>query len=220
MSDDASETDEADQVGVDHPILRRMYSLSGDVEERTGIYDDWARDYERDTANLGYVGPALAAARVAELVPPDTEVLDAACGTGLVGVELAQREFTAVDGVDLSSGMLDVARQKGIYRHLAIADITRPLPAHQGGYGAVVCAGTFTAGHVGPEGIDSLVAAARPGGYTVLTVLSHIWDARGFPAHIAELTQRGAARLVDQRAGQTYHTKEPLTCWVVVLQTP
>lgn len=29
-----------EQFNVHHPILKRMYSLDGDVQERTGIYDD------------------------------------------------------------------------------------------------------------------------------------------------------------------------------------
>lgn len=85
-------------------------------------------------------------------MPTDTPLLDAGCGTGLVGGELVQRGFSALDGVDLSHGMLNIARSKGIYRQLEIADITRPLPFDPGSYGAVVCVGTFTAGHVGPEG--------------------------------------------------------------------
>ncbi|MFH8367416.1 class I SAM-dependent DNA methyltransferase [Streptomyces sp. NPDC018031] len=206
---------------VDHPILKRMYSLGGDVEERTGIYDEWAGNYDRDTVEgLGYVGPALVAARVAALVPAATPVLDAGCGTGLVGGELARRGFTTVDGVDLSPGMLAVAREKGVYRRLARADITRPLPPSPdpGGYGAVVCAGTFTAGHVGPEGLGPLLRATRTGGYLVVTVLTQVWERMGFDRRVAELTRRGAARPVEDRADQTYHAKEHVTCRLVVLR--
>ncbi|WP_285437977.1 hypothetical protein [Streptomyces sp. ISL-98] len=38
-----------EQFNVHHPILKRMYSLDGDVQERTGIYDDWAGAYDKDT---------------------------------------------------------------------------------------------------------------------------------------------------------------------------
>ncbi|MEV0281501.1 class I SAM-dependent methyltransferase [Streptomyces sp. NPDC050610] len=209
----------AERLNVQHPILKRMYHLDGDVEKRTGIYDDWAGAYDEDTVEqLGYVGPPLVAGLVAELVPADTPVLDAGCGTGLVGAELAARGFTAVDGVDLSEGMLKVARSKGVYRRLECADITRPLPFAPGGYGAVSCAGTFTAGHVGPEGIDPLVAAARRGGYVVMTVLTQVWEDMGFARHVAELTSQGAVTVVEDRPDQTYHTSEPVTCRLVVLR--
>ncbi|MFG2892531.1 class I SAM-dependent DNA methyltransferase [Streptomyces sp. NPDC048248] len=210
----------SEQFSVQHPILKRMYSLDGDVEQRTGIYDDWAVSYDEDTVEgLGYLGPALVAERVADIVPAGTPILDAGCGTGLVGAELARRGYSTVDGVDLSQGMLDVARGKGVYRRLEQADITRPLPFGPQSYGAVVCAGTFTAGHVGPEGIDPLLAVARPGGHLVMTVLTLAWERMGFQRHIEELARRGAARLVEDRADQTYHTQEPVTCRVVVLRT-
>ncbi|MEU7044786.1 class I SAM-dependent methyltransferase [Streptomyces varsoviensis] len=209
----------AERFPVQHPILKRMYHLDGDVEERTGIYDDWASAYEEDTVGqLGYVGPPLVAALVADLVPAAAPVLDAGCGTGLVGAELAARGFTVIDGVDLSEGMLKVARGKGVYRRLERADITRPLPFAPGDYGAVTCVGTFTAGHVGPEGIDPLLAAAGPGAYVVMTVLTQVWDDMGFARHVADLTHRGAAALVEDRPDQTYHTSEPLTCRVLALR--
>ncbi|MBT2504496.1 class I SAM-dependent methyltransferase [Streptomyces sp. ISL-98] len=135
-----------------------------------------------------------------------------------MGGELVQRGFSTLDGVDLSQGMLNIARSKGIYRQLEIADITRPLPFDPGSYGAVVCVGTFTAGHVGPEGIDPLVGVARKGGYVVMTVLTQIWEKMGFSTHIDQLQRRGTVRVVDEQVDRTYHTKEHVTCRVVVLQ--
>ncbi len=49
------------------------------------------------------------AAYVAALLAPGARVVDAGCGTGRVGVELARRGF-AVVGVDSDASMLDVAR--------------------------------------------------------------------------------------------------------------
>ncbi len=135
-----------------------------------------------------------------------------------MGAELAARGFTVIDGVDLSEGMLKVARGKGVYRRLERADITRPLPFAPGDHGAISCAGTFTAGHVGPEGIDPLLAAGGRGAYVVLTVLTQVWNDMGFARHVAELTRQGAAALVADRPDQTYHTSEPLTCRLVALR--
>lgn len=209
----------AEKINVHHPILDRIHSLDGDVQGRTRIYDGWASTYDKDTIEcLGYLGPTLAADRVAKLVPTDTPLLDAGCGTGLVGGELAQRGFSVVDGVDLSPGMLDIARSKGTYRRLELADITRPLPFAPDSYGAVVCVGTFTAAHVGPEGIGPLIAVAWRGAYLVMTVLSQVWDEMGFSRYVKEVHQRGIVRVIDEQADQTYLARGHITCRVVVLQ--
>lgn len=57
---------------------------------------------------------------VARLADPAADVLDAACGTGLVGAALARQGFTSVDGLDVSPRMITVgdARRAEIERHL------------------------------------------------------------------------------------------------------
>jgi SAM-dependent methyltransferase len=51
------------------------------------------------------------------------EALDLACGTGRIGAWLKQHGVAAIDGVDVTPQMMEVARGKGIYRTLAIADV-------------------------------------------------------------------------------------------------
>jgi ubiquinone/menaquinone biosynthesis C-methylase UbiE len=50
-------------------------------------------------------------------------VLDFACGTGRIGVWLKGKTSAAIDGVDLTAEMLDVARGKHVYRSLKVADV-------------------------------------------------------------------------------------------------
>ena len=98
-----------------NPILERIYNLDGGPEETRDAYKDWAKSYDEDTVEgMGYVAPAVAADKVKSLVKPDAVILDAGCGTGLAGVELAERGFKTIDGMDLSPEMLDVAREKGV----------------------------------------------------------------------------------------------------------
>ena len=53
--------------------------------------------------------------------------------------------------------MLERARATGAYRSLEPADLTRPLPTPADAYDAVVCVGTLTHGHVGPEALAEFV---------------------------------------------------------------
>jgi len=56
----------------------------------------------------------------------------------------------AIDGIDLSAAMLEVARKTGVYRDLAQADMNRPINQADSTYDTVLCVGTFTLGHVRP----------------------------------------------------------------------
>ena len=72
--------------------------------------------------------PAICVALLARYVPPgNVRVLDAGVGTGIVGELLAIVGYAAIDGIDISQGMLDKAAEKGLYADLRVADMTQPL---------------------------------------------------------------------------------------------
>lgn len=184
--------------------ISRTYA-SKDVADLKAIYDDWASTYDKELAeaNQDYVGPAIAASYVSKLlgetaeIPPGVELLDAGCGTGLAGVELAKRGARHIDGVDLSPGMLAVARKTGAYRVLEAVDLSQPLARGAGSYDVVVCVGTMTQGHVGPGALDEFVRVLRNGGYVVATILGSIWETEGYEARVKKLVAEGRAEFVS-----------------------
>jgi predicted TPR repeat methyltransferase len=201
-----------------NPILRRLYTMDGGAEECRDIYRDWARAYDQDTVGgMGYVGPALAAETLAPLLPAGAVVLDAGCGTGLAGAELARLGVTTIDGIDISSEMLAEAAAKGVYRTLDEADLTQPLTIPSDAYDGVICVGVFTNGHVGPSAIAELARVAKPGAPLVFTVHEHAWDAEGYAASIAELAAAGITRTV-RITEAPYHMKEGFSCRLCVLE--
>lgn len=159
------------------------------AEEIARTYDDWAEGYEADMRRLGYRHPAIGLALLARHVPRGAApVLDAGAGTGLVGEWLGIVGFPVADALDLSEGMLAVARRKGCYRALHRAALGGPLPFADGAYAAAIATGVFTTGHVGAEGLDELARVVRPGGAIVLTVKETVWP--GFAMRIAALGLR------------------------------
>jgi predicted TPR repeat methyltransferase len=201
------------------PNLRRSYDLGGDSAATEALYDEWADAYENDTSQeMGYVAPAVAAGRLAELLPDrSAAVLDAGCGTGLVGVELARRGLTTIDGLDISAGMLAKARGTKVYRHLDRADLTATLPVADGSYDAVVCVGTLTEGHLGPEVLPEFLRVVRPGGLVVGTIIEAIWEARGFRRAIDTLIKDGLATLQEAEVWPC-RTKQGINCRLPVLR--
>jgi SAM-dependent methyltransferase len=159
--------------------LPAAYAIAS-PEDCLRVYRDWAASYDAGFAqDMDYRLPAhVAAAFLAHGgVGP---VLDVGAGTGLVAQALRGQGFAdRMDAVDLSPEMLEAARAKGLYARLACADITRPLSL-PGPYGGVVSAGTFTAGHVGPEALPHLLRVAATGALFALSVNLRVWDGAGF----------------------------------------
>lgn len=170
------------------PDLDSAYSL-GDTDETRAFYKEWAASYDQSFAQQrGYRSPAEVARRFRTAADGNTPVLDVGAGTGLVGQALAGLD---IDALDLSPDMLNVARQKDVYRRLFIADLTGPLDIPDASYGGIVSSGTFTHGHVGPVCLPELMRIARPGALFVCTVIPAVYDSAGFGSALAQLVADG-----------------------------
>jgi trans-aconitate methyltransferase len=161
-------------VGDD--AIARARSITSS-EEAAELYRAWAPTYDQDVfGRLGFIGSArIAELLVAHLPDRTAPVLDLGCGTGAVGVRLAELGVTTIDGVDLSPEMVAVAEGTGVYRTLTVADITAARFDPAGLYAATVSAGTFTSGHVGPEAVPPLLEALEPGGLVAWVIGSGVW---------------------------------------------
>lgn len=107
------------------------------------------------------------AAYLATLAPPGARVLDAGCGTGRVGIELARRGYDVV-GVDSDASMLAVAQRAAPELEWRLEDVSALADASS--YDLVVAAGNvmiFLAPGTGPEVVRRLAASLRPGGLLV-----------------------------------------------------
>lgn len=146
------------------------------------VYDDWADRYDCELLEeWGYTSPQMAVALLQRYRALEgLSVLDAGCGTGLVGELLVQAGVTQLAGIDYSSGMLSKAAEKGVYHSLSQMDLNEVLPIDSNSFDAVTCIGTFTSTHVIPEALGELVRLTRPGGVIVFTVRDDYWQATGF----------------------------------------
>lgn len=174
-------------------------------EDNIRLYRDWARSYDEGfAAAQEYRLPDIVADAFAAGggVGP---VLDFGAGTGLVGERLARHGIAPADALDLSAEMLAVAAQKRVYRRLFQGNILTGLPVGVYGYKGIVSSGTFTLGHVGPEAIATLLAAADPGALMVISVNRAHYDAAGFSAALAALS--GRISVPEQREIAIYGAK-------------
>lgn len=186
------------RVGASHGIT--------DLTCKLRFYDDWAPEYDQDVAALKYRAPHLAVdclSRALRGTPHDALVLDVACGTGLVAVELQARGFLQVQGVDGSSEMLKQARARGLYHHLSLCTLGQePLPNPEGTFDAVIIVGALSEGQVPCSAIPELLRVTKPGGLVCLTTrtnTSNLPYKEALEATLDSLEQAGAwERLVTQ----------------------
>ena len=87
------------------------------------LYDDWvATRYDADLAAWGYEAPTRAAEMMSKLIS-EGPVLDAGCGSGLVGAELRLRGLGPIVGGDFSAASVETARSRGVYREVVDLDL-------------------------------------------------------------------------------------------------
>jgi len=89
-----------------------------------GLFDDYADRFDAAlVGRLDYSVPGKLMQLISQHMPgPYGHVVDLGCGTGLFGAEI-QRDCTYLEGFDLSENMLAKAEAKGLYQHLARADL-------------------------------------------------------------------------------------------------
>lgn len=149
--------------------------------EAEGIYNSWAEDYEGRILSYGYSTPAVAAGLLGRYVQPkDQSVLDAGAGTGMIGEILAPLGYHHLVGIDISDGMLKLARKKGVYSDLRQMELGQHLDFPTDTFGAVVSTGVFAAGHAPPQSFDELIRVTRPGGYLIFSVRTDVHVPGGF----------------------------------------
>jgi predicted TPR repeat methyltransferase len=180
------------------------------VPERTSqaqllnLYDVRSRFWDQESSYFGHVLVAQGFQEHATTASPD--ILDIGCGTGLVGA-LVRPLAARLDGVDISSPMLEKARDKGLYERLDQADLLSFMSEHPNGYDAILGAATLI--HFGD--LDAVFRAAamclRDAGLFVFTLFSNEADAADFAvASRDKLAQNGcyahSAHYVERLAAE------------------
>ena len=188
-----------------------------DKDDLASAYGEWAADYDKDLVDeMGYVAPVLTCRLLQQYVQdPQAEILDAGCGTGLVGKALSEAGYRNLEGLDYSEDMLEQARRKNVYRALHQGDLTARLDLPDERFDAVVSVGTFTCGHVGPEGLGELIRVTRPGGFICFTVREQAWEGDAYRPVMDKLEQSGVwGRVVEKSID--YIPKEGAKCMACV----
>jgi predicted TPR repeat methyltransferase len=202
----------------DNKTLDKVYTAQNH-EQLMDAYKDWATEYDNDTVDrFGYVAHIESAKALDRaLSDKDAYILDAGCGTGLVGEELVKRGYSTMDALDYSKEMLDEAETKHIYKRHIQADLSKALSIEDDRYDAIVCTGTFTYGHVKANAFDELVRITKPGGIICFTIREGAYEDYGYRQRMIELEQKHQWELLGMENAD-YLKNEDVTCKMCTYQ--
>lgn len=195
--------------------MRRAMSLNGEPDKLSEFYGSWASTYDDDVGSHDYGLPETMVATLHEAAgrhasvawarDPNSIVLDAGCGTGLVGVALAAAGYHTIDGIDLSPDMVEVAKKRGVYRNLEGGiDLTSPPPRLAGAADIVTIGGVFTVGHVPAETLADVAGLVRAGGLLIVSVRKAYLHQSGYLDVSQVLIERGVIEELVHLADQPY----------------
>ncbi|MEB3829006.1 class I SAM-dependent DNA methyltransferase [Phormidium sp. CCY1219] len=214
------------QANLSLDAIKEAHELSENPDKLREYYDKWANAYDTDVTNEKYSGPEYIAhylmslhqkQQQKELKEDDKkiEILDAGCGTGLVGEVLKQLGYPHVDGFDISNQMVERADKTGAYRALkGEIDMSKKIDAYKDNqYDATVCCGVFTHGHVPPAALSELFRITKPGGLVVVSTRKSYYENTDFKAVCDRVQQEGEAKLVHSVMEGPYIAEEGAHYW-------
>lgn len=168
------------QMEPDNPKPRHImaYLTGTDVPLRASndyikwTFNRFARSFDSQLGKLEYSTPSRISETVKEVLGEahgQLSILDAGCGTGLCAVGM--RPFARrLVGVDLSTSMLEKARDRGLYDELTEAEITEYLSRSPKSFDLIISADTLIYFGDLSEFMTAAVRALRMGGHIVFSV--------------------------------------------------
>ena len=154
-------------------------------------YEDWTKNaqFNQDMIEWEYTAPVNTVQLLDKYIhDKNIKILDAGCGSGLAGIELKKRGFTNIYGVDFSQSMLNLI-PNNIYQTVELIDLNEPLKYDDNDFGAIICVGTFTYGHVKAHALDEFIRVTNKNGYICFTINEGIYTEYKFDKKINELSK-------------------------------
>ncbi|RKR07377.1 methyltransferase family protein [Kushneria sinocarnis] len=199
----AAENTERD--GRNH--VQQMLSLDGEAQKLKARYRGWSQG-----SNRTYHVPGILCDFMTEQTqrhsmgaPGQLHILDAGCGSGLIGQALSAHGFTWLDGFDLNDSVIVEARKCEVYDQLrGGVDMNGALDYDTGSFDVVVCCGVFNDDNVDPEALGELLRITRPGGLVMISTQQGYDERHGFEAWLRTPDFTRMAERIHHLVGAPY----------------
>ena len=178
-------------------LLEGAYAIQTPEDSKV-YYKDFSQNYDETfVKQLSYTYPRRVAEELLAHFDGDGIICDIGCGTGLVGEELKNLNANIViDGFDISSEMIAVAKTKNVYRNFFELDLTQPILGVPNDYAALISSGTFTHGHLGPEILVNLLSLCQDNALLTVGINAEHYRDKGFEKVINELQSASRIQIV------------------------
>ena len=178
-------------------------------------YDDWTKNaqFNQDMIDWEYTAPVNTVQLIDKYIhDKNIKILDAGCGSGLAGIELKKRGFTNIYGVDFSQSMLNLI-PNNIYQTVELIDLNEPLKYDDNDFGAIICVGTFTYGHVKAHALDEFIRVTNKNGYICFTINEGIYTEYKFDKKINELSKNKSWEVLNL-SKSSYIVNKDVEAWL------
>ena len=178
-------------------------------------YDDWTKNaqFNQDMIDWKYTAPVNTVQLIDKYIhDKNIKILDAGCGSGLAGIELKKRGFTNIYGVDFSKSMLNLI-PNNIYQTVELIDLNEPLKYDDNDFGAIICVGTFTYGHVKAHALDEFIRVTNKNGYICFTINEGIYTEYKFDKKINELSKNKSWEVLNL-SKSSYIVNKDVEAWL------
>ena len=159
------------------------------TDEVRDLYDDWSKNdkYNQDMIDWEYSGPReVVSAFLPHASSKGIKILDAGCGSGLVGEELSKEGYSIIHGADIAAKLMN-SIPAGIYQELHNIDLNKPINFTDDFFDAVLCVGTFTFGHVKAKALSEFTRIVKSGGIIGFTINEGVFLDHGFKSELDHL---------------------------------
>ena len=186
-------------------------------EKVLDYYVNWSQNnqYNQDMVVWNYYGPKNAVKLFSKYVKDKyITILDAGCGTGLVGEELLKEGFTKFIGLDFSQEMLNLV-PKDLYQKLEIVDLNKKLKYPDNFFDAIICVGTFTYGHVKANSIDEFLRVLKQKNLICFSVNEGIYEKYHFDKKINDLEKNNKWQILELNKSD-YIVNKDIKAWFCI----
>jgi len=193
-----------------------IYKLTS-KEKVLEYYVDWTKEdqFNKDMTEWNYQAPQNTVRLFDQHTPnKDINILDAGCGSGLVGSELKKYGYIKITGADFSQEMLNLI-PKNIYQSLELLDLNENLKYEDNFYDAITCVGTFTYGHVKAHALDEMIRVLKKGGLICFTINEGIYLEYKFDQKMEQLSDDKLWKIIDF-SKCSYIIKKNIEAWLCI----
>jgi len=191
-----------------------IYSLKT-KKEILNYYKDWTTNnqYNKDMIDWKYEAPSNSVKLLDNYShDKNIKILDAGCGTGLVGELLYKTGYKNIHGADFSSDMLNLV-PNNLYSSLELLDLNKKLKFEDESFDAVICVGTFTFGHVKANALSEFLRILKKNGLICFTINEGIFKEYKFDIKINDLTDKNDWEII-KFSKTSYIIKKEVESWI------